>query len=464
MELAPTLSPERWAAQTFGAARLGDRRRTRRVVALAAALARQPDASLPAQLRDPAALKAAYRLLDAPALSHAALLAPHWRQTRRAAGARPLVLLVQDTTTLDYSHHPTTSGLGPIGNGRGRGFLVHSVLAVVPQPRQALGLAYQEPFVRQPVPQAQARAEDCARRQARPRESEVWARAVEAVGPPPAGARWVHVGDRGSDIFGFLVACRQQRTDFLVRVAQDRRVEEEEPGVRHLRAHARAAPAAAERVLALPARPGQPAREARVALSYRAVRVRPPKHSPRQPPIAAWVVRVWEPAPPPGVAPVEWLLLTSVPTDSVAAAWERVRWYTCRWLIEDYHQCLKTGCRIEQRQVQAGERLQRLLGRCAPVAVRLLQLREAARAAPDQPAGEALPPELVAVVAALSGRPPGTLSADACWRQIARLGGHQGRRGDGPPGWQTLWRGWQYVQTLLHGVQLAALLQDDQCG
>ena len=182
MELAPTLSPERWAAQTFGAARLGDRRRTRRVVALAAALARQPDASLPAQLRDPAALKAAYRLLDAPALSHAALLAPHWRQTRRAAGARPLVLLVQDTTTLDYSHHPTTSGLGPIGNGRGRGFLVHSVLAVVPQPRQALGLAYQEPFVRQPVPQAQARAEDCARRQARPRESEVWARAVEAVG------------------------------------------------------------------------------------------------------------------------------------------------------------------------------------------------------------------------------------------------------------------------------------------
>ena len=196
----------------------------------------------------------------------------------------------------------------------------------------------------------------------------------------------------------------------------------------------------------------------------RAVRVRPPKHSPRQLPIAAWVVRVWEPAPPPGVAPVEWLLLTSVPTDSVAAAWERVHWYTCRWLIEDYHQCLKTGCRIEQRQVQAGERLQRLLGLCAPVAVRLLQLREAARAAPDQPAGEALPPEVVAVVAALSGRPPGTLSADACWRQIARLGGHQGRRGDGPPGWQTLWRGWQYVQTLIPGVHLAALLQDDQCG
>lgn len=446
--------PEAWAEQTFGAVQLGDRRRTRRAVALARAMARRPDASLPAQVAAPAALKAAYRFLDAAEVTLPALLAPHWRQTRQAAGQQPVALLVQDTTTLDYSHHPTTTGLGPIGNGRGQGLLVQSILAVVPHPRRVLGLAHLEPFRRQPAP----KGEDCATRQRRARESEVWPRAVAAVGPPPPGARWVHVGDRGGDIFAFLAACRQRGADFLVRAAQSRRVEVAE-GPAYLLPYARGLPARATRALELPARHGQPARRATVALSYGPLTLRPPKHSPKQAPLAAWVVRVWEPAPPPGVRALEWLLVTSVPTATVEAAWERAEWYTCRWLVEDYHQCLKTGCGIERRQVQTGARLQRLLGLCAPLAVRLLQLREAARLAPERPAHEVLPREVVAVVAALAGLSPVRLTAGACWRAIARLGGHQGRRRDGPPGWQTLWRGWHYVETVLTGVQLAPHLQ-----
>jgi hypothetical protein len=417
-------------------------------------MARQPDASLPAQVADPAALKAAYRLRDEAALTLPALLTPHWQQTRQAAGPHPVTLLLQDTTTLDYSHHPRTTGLGPIGNGRGRGRLVQSVLAVVPQPRQVLGLAHQDAFRRQPAP----RGEGCATRQGRARESEAWPRAVAAVGPPPPGARWVHVGDRGGDIFAFLAACRQQQADFLVRVAQHRRVAVA-GGRAALCAHARALPARATRVLRLPARHGQPARQAEVALSYGPVTVRPPKHSPKQAPLPAWVVRVWEPAPPPGAPALEWLLLTSVPTASVEAAWERAAWYTCRWLVEDYHQCLTTGCRVERRQFQTGDRLLRRLGLCAPLAVRLLQRREGARLSPQRPAHEVLPGELLAVVAAVAGLAPAQLTAGACWRASARLGGHQGRRRAGPPGWQSLWRGWHYVQTVLAGVHLAPQLQ-----
>src|SRR5437764_2185088 len=119
--------------------------------------------------------------------------------------------------------------------------------------------------------------------------------------------------------------------------------------------------------------------------------------------MTAWVVRVWEPEPPAEITePIEWLLLTSVSTEDEAAAWERVAWYTCRWTNEDYHQCLKTGCRLEDRNLQDQPALERLLALCAPVAVRLLQLRDLARTAPERPAMAMLEPDLVQVVAALT--------------------------------------------------------------
>ncbi len=156
--------------------------------------------------------------------------------------------------------------------------------------------------------------------------------------------------------------------------------------------------------------------------------------------------------------PLEWLLLTSVPTQTVEQAAERVDWYRAHWLVEDYHQGLKTGCRIEQRQGPRYDGLRRLLGLLSPLAVRLLQLRAASRQDPQQPAIQVLPAEVVAVVAAKAGLPVVGLTAQQCWYSIARLGGYLARKGDGPPGWKTLWRGWLQVQTLLEGVHLAARL------
>jgi hypothetical protein len=189
------------------------------------------------------------------------------------------------------------------------------------------------------------------------------------------------------------------------------------------------------------------------------VTVPPPKGSTYQDALAGRVVRVWEPAPPADVRePLEWVLITSVPTAEVLAAWERVTWYTCRWLVEDYHQCLKTGCGIEECQLQTGPGLFRLLGLLAPVAVRLLQLREVARLAPERLALAELPRELVQVVAHLAEVPAETLTVQGLWRAVAQQGGYLGRRRDGPPGWKTLWKGWHYIQTLLEGIRLAQQL------
>jgi hypothetical protein len=167
------------------------------------------------------------------------------------------------------------------------------------------------------------------------------------------------------------------------------------------------------------------------------------------------VVRVWEEQAPEGEEQLEWILLTSVPTTTREAAWERAEWYAHRWLVEDYHQCLKSGCGMEHRQLQSVEGLMRLLGLLSPLAVRLLQVRQVARQDPERPAHEVIDPLMLAVLAQRCGLSPGTMSLRTFWTEVARLGGYLARRRDGPPGWRTIWKGWLSLHALLEGVHLA---------
>jgi hypothetical protein len=443
--LPATLPPSLWAAGTYGAAAFGDTRLRTRLVAIGAAIARDPAASLPAALADPAALKATYRLLANAKVEADAILAPHAAQTRQAATGG-VTLLVQDTTTLDYSAHPATADLGPIGKGDGQGLLVQTVLAVRPADRLPLGVLAAEPFARTPAPADESRLA----RTKRDRESDIWGQLAETVGPPPPDATWVHVADRGGDCYTFFTAVQAAGADLLVRVVQNRGITRPDGSPARLVETLRAQPLAATRPLTVPAAGDQPARETEVAVSWMAATLKPPTNArrdrPTPPPIPVWAVRVWEPAPPDGADPVEWLLLTTVPVVTVADAWERVDWYTCRWLIEELHKGLKTGCRIEQTQLRERASIARLLAVLLPVAVRLLQLRAISRQQPHAPVGRVADAATVRLVAALSRQPDAATVARFA-AQVARLGGYQDRRGDGPPGWQTLWRGWQKVET-----------------
>ena len=147
-----------------------------------------------------------------------------------------------------------------------------------------------------------------------------------------------------------------------------------------------------------------------------------------------------------------------MPVNADEQAWERVAWYRCRWIVEDHHQCLKTGCRIQERQVQSADRLMRLLGLFSPVAVRLLQLRTFSQQTPDRPASEVVEVQAVAIIATRTAQSPSMLTVKAFWTEVARMGGYLARAGDGPPGWKTLWKGWLQLQTLLEGVHLASHL------
>jgi hypothetical protein len=455
-------SSAQWAEQTFGTAPLGDPRRTRRLVQTAARIAERPQGSLPSKF-DWNGLRGAYRLVNRPEATPLAVAGPHYQQTRDALRQLPLALIIHDTTELDFTSHRALRGRGPLGptgpqgTGGGRGFLQHNSLAITPDGR-LLGLAYQQLLPRQPAPPQ----ETAAQRRRRPRESRLWQQGIEAVGPAPVGCTWVDVADCGGDIFDAMHAARQQGHHFLIRAAQDRKVWRGAPGQQqaYLRRHARQLAPQATGTVTIASKGGRPARQAQVALAAAEVWVCPPwpevKRSDARPPLQVWVQRIWEPAPPAGVQPLEWMLLSSLPVTSAEDLRTRQQWYALRWpTAEEFHQVEKTGCGEEQLRFETAQAMAPMLALLAVVAVRIIQLRDAARHQPEAPA-TVVASELECQLLAAS-RPgeetavPRTIGEFV--QEVARLGGFLGRRGDGAPGWKTLWRGYQRLQDMVEGVQ-----------
>ena len=248
----------------------------------------------------------------------------------------------------------------------------------------------------------------------------------------------------------------------MTRVAQNRNVEVSEeqeqvdPTAEHLKTLARRLPAQGAVVMTIPAERGRPEREALVQISWQEVTIQPPTNGTAfsMTPLSASVIRVWEPEPPEGVEALEWILVTSITVTTAEDAWQCVTWYQWRWLIEDFHKVLKTGCLLEDRCLQTVEAMCNLLAILSPTAMRLLWLRQIAQTAPDTPATEVISKDVIQVVLHLDKRPTATLTAEDLWHTIARFGGYLDRKSDPPPGWQTLWHGWIRVQTVLEGVYI----------
>jgi hypothetical protein len=453
MSKMPSKEAWTWSRAQWGEVELGDERRQRRAVAVGAALAEASARSLPQQLQSRAATKATYRLMDCEEVTHAALIEPHRQATRQAAqacGPEP-VLFVQDGSCLDFTHRNSLEGVGRIGNDRGQGFCLHSCLALEAQSGQVLGLADQRFWARTEPARPESRTQRARRRT----EADVWAESLESIGPVPEGATWVSVADRGADVYSHLCRARALGWHCLVRACQDRALADGG----HLLQQVRTLAPMSQRTVRVRAGNGRPTdRELQVA--WGAVQLPPPQRAaagrglPPEP-LAVWVIRVWDEG-------LEWVLLSTLPVEDAQAAAERIDWYGRRWTIEDYHKGLKTGCRIEASQLRTAERFGALLGFAALVAVRLVQLRDRARQAPEAPVAESELSQKV-VAARLKVAPEAVATNLGFWRGVAQLGGFLGRKGDGEPGWQSLWRGWQELQLLLQGVELAQALQE-KCG
>lgn len=440
-----------WAVNEFADADLGDVRRTKRLVELAHVLAQHPTAALPEACGDGAMLKAAYRFFSNDDIAPQDVLSSHIESTYSRLDKVPLVLAVQDTTEVDWTGHPATKGLGPLGHTACQGLHVHSTLAFTPE-RVPLGLLAQHVWARDP--------DDVGKRTRRKqlpisqKESQKWLTSLAAVFHARdwcAPTRFVSVGDREADVFDLLAAERPEGVELLVRAAWDRCVEVPE---RYVWATVEAQPVVEHLLLQVPRRGTQPGREATLALRFCPLTLCPPRHrkSESLPSVALWAVQVREIDPPMDVKPIEWLLLTTVEVRTAEDAIERVTWYVCRWGIEVWHRILKSGCRIEARQLATGERLQRCLTLYSVIAWRVFYAIMLARAVPEMPCNVLLEIEewqaLYCAIHHCPTPPEEPPSLDQAVRWIAQLGGFVGRRRRDQPGAETLWRGFQHLTDL----------------
>ena len=449
-----------WAEAQFGECELGDARRTKRAVKVAMRAAEDPDGATPEQMGDWAGCKAAYRLFSSEDVSFDALCTPHWTSVRGAPEGT--VRLLNDTTSFSFSLKREISGLGPVGDGISQGFHLHSSLMVAPDTDEVLGIAGAEIFDRKSKP----RGETASQQKTRKRESEVWGRVIDGVGRPPEGSRFIHVCDAGADNFEVFCHLRQQDCGWVVRLCQKKRCYISESGDKEsLDELISKRPVAGTYQLHVSANRKQAARKANLEVRFAQMSMpRPTQLTPfiRDSgivEIGMTVVEVREVNPPQGVQPLRWLLSTSEQVSTFEDAWKVIEWYEKRPLIEDYHKCIKTGCRVEDRQYRDAEKLKRMLGVMCIVAVRLLQLKFVSRSKKDVPAKDVVPTKWITTLKTLRPRDRVETVRDF-FRTLAKFGGFLGRKSDGEPGWITIWRG---LRKLIPCVQVAEAMSK-KCG
>src|SRR2546425_2634294 len=449
--MSDLLDATSWAVTEFADADLGDLRRTQRLVQLAQLLAQRPGAALPAACGSGAMLKAAYRFFTNDDIAPDDMLQSHIEATYSRLYAVPLVLAVQDTTEANWTNLRATTGLGPLGCTACQGLLVHTTLAITPD-RVPLGLLAQQVWARDP--------DDIGNRARRKRlpisqkESQKWLHSLDAVYTARdccPTTRLVSVGDREADVYDVLAAPRPAGVELLIRASWNRCVNAPQRSVWDTVA---AQPVATQLCLHVPRRGTQPAREATLALRFCPLILRPPQHRKAEglPAVTLWAVQVCEVEPPAEGEPIEWLLFTTVAVETVDDAIERVQWYSCRWGIEVWHRILKSGCRIEERQLASGERLQRCLTLYSVIAWRIFYATMLARAVPEMPCSVLLELDewqaLSCAIHQCPTPPEEPPSLDQAVRWIAQLGGFVGRRRRDQPGTETLWRGFQHLMDL----------------
>lgn len=433
-----------WAGAELSSVRLGDKRRDRRLVKIVEDLSARVGKSIPQASRDKAAMQGMYDFWANRRVKAEAILAGHRDSSVKRIEAERVVLAVQDTSELDYSEHRRrTRGLGSLSNPEARGLKLHTVLAVS-EAGVPLGVVHQQMWSR-----GGKIIKSHRQRMIEEKESQRWLESLEVTQRVmPETVQMITICDREADIYQLFAHPRRANSELLIRAAQNRNTQGDayREEVQPLFERIAGCEIAGYRVIDLQRTPRRRPRKALLSVRYTHLWLQPPAHLNHLKPIEMWVVLAEEDDPPAGESGVQWLLLSTAEVESYQDACECLRRYRLRWLIERYFYSLQTGCRVEQLQLESGERLERAVATYSIVAWRLLWLMYEARRNPRRSVLGILEPEawrsLYLLVHQTKEPPLDVPLLGECVRWIAKLGGFLGRKGDGEPGIPTIWRGW----------------------
>ena len=454
-----------WTETEFGSANLKDERLGKRLRTIAGDFYAKLSSNIPEACGGVAAkAKAVYRFFQSKRFNMNDILAPHVEATiGRCAASGGVVLAVQDTTSLNYTAHPSTEDIGPIGKKDGPvGLHLHGTIAFdadgVP-----LGLLHVQCWARDKdgnTPSAFSSSIDTSKD-----ESEKWQNSFKSLIEMKKrlpGVPLISVGDREADFYElFELALSSPNNPHLLVSAHHNRALEDEQG--KLWEFMGGQPAADTLEVQIPPRGGRKARTAQVALRFAQVTLKPPQNMKDKKALKIWAVLAREDDPPENAVALEWMLLTTAPTATAADAAERVQWYCRRWGIEVFHRILKSGCRIEDRQLGAADTIAKCLAVDIVAAWRVFHLTILGRHCPDASCTVIF---TESQWKALSLKHTGDIPANpptlrVAMRQVAALGGFLGRKCDGAPGPTTLWRGFERLDGMAEIFEITMNYRDE---
>ena len=439
-----------WAQNEFGAVNFGDKRLNKRIIKIAEAFAKQPNASIPKAMGTWAETKATYNFFKNDRVDMEPMFESHLKTAIERIAEHKVVLCPQDTTYLNHTTHPQTEGLGTIGSSAKNpalGIILHDTLAFTTD-GLALGLVALQTWTR-PLEEF-GKSKDCETKPIEEKESCKWLQsyqAVKAIQQQLPQTLLVSMGDREADIYELFALADQEHNSphLLVRAQFNRCVDHPE---KYLWDFIASQEIRGTYTIEVPAKPGQAKRDAELAIRFAQVTLMRPKNwsTPNMPEsITLWAVLAEEIHPLKGAETISWLLLTTIPVHSFEEAIEKVHWYMIRWQIELFHKVLKSGCKTEERQLKTVEQLENCLVLDAVVACRILLLTKLGREVPNLPCSVVFEEyewkALYAFVHKTTEPPKQEPSLQEAIRMVAKLGGFLGRKSDGQPGSMTLWRG-----------------------
>jgi len=438
-------APQNWAEAEFGTMQLYDERLKQRLYTIAQDFYNCPQANIPEACQSKARTMGAYRFFQNPKVTLDIILNAHTEATIERIKQQRIVLVPQDTTELNYTLHPLTEGLGPLNTAKDKaiGLLLHDTLAFTPE-GTPLGIVQAQCWARDP----QQMGKRYIRKELpiEQKESMKWLksfRKVREIQKLCPDTQLVSIGDREADIYAlFLEASQKGAPKLLVRVekSRKRKVDQE-----FLWDHVSRQEINVSHKIHVPRQGSRAERDSWLDIRFVEVTLNPAKGY--KTPITVWLVYAVEHPKftPAGAKPLEWMLLTTIAVKSAEDAIEKVDWYKRRWGIEVYHRTLKSGCRIEDRQLEEAGRLETCLGVDMVVAWRINYMTMLAREKPDEPCITVFKDDewkalhyMVNKTPILPAKPPTLRQAIL---MIASMGGYLGRKCDGFPGAQTIWRG-----------------------
>jgi hypothetical protein len=462
LEPHPRKKYDDWAQEEFGEAGLNDERLNRRLLTLAHDFYERPQANLPQACQSRAKTRAAYRFFDHPKITMDRLLKSHYEATLKRISEEKIILVVQDTTTVNYSAHPLTEGLGPISpKSQGVvGLVLHDSMAfnLAGTP---LGLLDVQCWARDP--------KQFGKRQFRHelsiehKESQKWLKSFNKVSEAKKrcfNTTLISVADREADIYEFFHLALKDPcgAQLLVRAEHNRLLAD---GQGRLWEHMAKQPVAGTAVLSVPRQGKRAPREAHLEVRFGRVKLTPPSRKLEFKELDITAIVAQEIDCPQGIEPLEWMLLTTMAVENFDEAVEKLSWYAKRWGIEVYHRTLKSGCKIEERQLGSADRLEACLAIDMIVAWRIFHLTKLGRETPDVPCSvffeEAEWKALYCFVRQDPKPPDQPPTLKEAVRMVAGLGGFLGRRSDGEPGTKSLWLGIQRLDDIAATWKFMAL-------